>query len=81
MSQKTIQVTSVQDLDPRPSVDSDHVSVLRFEMTVFESGENPTHTLTWKPSSFLRHIKRRTNDDRFGSFPSFTFGVLVGDNL
>jgi hypothetical protein len=65
MSQKTIQVTSIQDLDPRPSVDSDHASVLRFEMTVFESGENPTHTLTWKPSSFLRHIKRRTNDDRF----------------
>ena len=34
-------------------------------MTHIESGENPTRTLTWKPSSFLRHIKRRTNDDRF----------------
>jgi len=42
-----------------------HVSVLPFEMTVIEPGENPTRTLTWKPLGFLNHIKRRTNDDRF----------------
>jgi hypothetical protein len=34
-------------------------------MEVIEPGENLTLTLIWKPLVFLRHIKRRTNDDRF----------------
>jgi hypothetical protein len=43
------------------------VSILPHEMTVIEPGENPnpTRTLTWKSLDFLRHIKCRTNDDRF----------------
>ena len=65
MLQQTIQGTSDQDLDPRPSVDSDHTPVLPHEMTTIEPGENPTRTLTWKSLVFLSHIKRRTNDDRF----------------
>ena len=63
--QQTIQATSVQDLDPRPCVDNTHVSVLTHEMSVTEPCKNPTRTLTWKSLTFLRHIKRRTNDDRF----------------
>ena len=39
-------------------------------MTAIEPGENPTHTITWKPLAFLRHIKCRTNDDRFVRFSS-----------
>jgi hypothetical protein len=60
-------VQSVQDLDPRPCTDNDPVSILPHEMTVIEPGENPnpTRTLTWKSLDFLRHIKCRTNDDRF----------------
>ena len=64
-TQQTIQVTSVQDLDPRPYTDNAHMSVLSHAMTVIEPGENPTRTLTWKSLDFLSHINRRTNDDRF----------------
>ena len=64
-TQKTIPTTSVQDLDPRPCTDNVHAPVLPLEMTSIEPGENPTRTLTWKPLTFLSHIKRRTNDDRF----------------
>ena len=64
-AQKTIPVTCMQDLDPRPCADNVHASVLPFEMTVIEPGENLTRTLTWKHLSFLSHIKCRTNDDRF----------------
>ena len=64
-SQQTVQVTSDQDLDPRPYTDNSPTSVLPHEMTVIEPGENPTRTLTWKSVVFLSHIKCRTNDDRF----------------
>ena len=64
-TQQTIQGTSTQDLDPHPCVDSTHVSVLPHEMMTIEPGENPTRTLTWKSLSYLNHIKRRINDDRF----------------
>ncbi len=40
---------------------------LTHEMTVIEPSENPSRTLTWKPLAFLRHIKHRTNDDRFSA--------------
>ncbi len=65
--QQIVKTTSVQDLDPRPCSNKDHASVLTYEMTVIEPGENPSRTLTWKPLDFLSHIKRRTNDDRFSS--------------
>ena len=64
-AQQTIQVTSVQDLDPRPCADNPHASVLPHEMEAIEPGEDPTRTLTWKSLAFPSHIKRRTNDDRF----------------
>jgi hypothetical protein len=50
----------MEDLDPRSSTDNVHESVLSFEMTPIELVENLTHTLTWKPLGFLRHIKCRT---------------------
>jgi hypothetical protein len=53
-TQQTIQVTSVQDLDPRACTDSTHETVLPHEMTVIETGENPTRTLTWKSLNFLQ---------------------------
>ena len=58
------QITSAQDLNPRPCADNAHKSVLVHEMMVIEPGENPTRTLIWKPMDFLSHIKCRTNDDR-----------------
>jgi hypothetical protein len=63
--QQIIKATSTQDLDPRPLANSDHPSVLPFEMYALEPGETPSHTLTWKPLGFLNHIKRRTISDRF----------------
>jgi len=63
--QHVIKATSTQDLDPRPLANNDHTSVLPFEMYALDPGEPPSHTLTWKPLGFLRHIKRLTNDDRF----------------
>jgi hypothetical protein len=59
--------TSVEDLNPRPCADNVHTSVLPFDMAAIEPGEGeiPTRTLTWKPLSFLNHIKRCTMDDRF----------------
>ena len=63
--QQIIQTSSVQDLDPHPCADNAHTSVLPHELESIEPGENPTRTLTWKSLTFLNHIKRRTNDDRF----------------
>ena len=63
-TQQTVQVTSAQDLDPRPCVENAHASVLPHEMMTIEPGKNPTRTLTWKPLAYLS-IKCRTNDDRF----------------
>jgi hypothetical protein len=57
-----IKATSVQNLDPRTCANNDHVSVLVHEVTAIEPGENPSRTLTWKPLTFVLHIKRRTND-------------------
>ena len=34
-------------------------------MMVVEPGENPTHMLTWKTTSFLSHIMSLSQDDRF----------------
>jgi hypothetical protein len=50
-TQKIIPSVSIQDLDPPPCTDNDHVSVLPFEMTAIEPGdcEIPTLKLTWKP--------------------------------
>jgi hypothetical protein len=64
---KNIPVTVIQDLNPRPYTDNDHTSVLLFEMVVFDPGDGEilTHTLTWKPSALLSHIKCHTIDDRF----------------
>ncbi len=62
---QTIKVTRVQDLDPRPSDDNDHESVLTHEMTTIEPSEIPSRTLAWTPLAYLSHIKRRSNDDRF----------------
>jgi hypothetical protein len=64
-TQKNIKTTSTPDLDPLPSDNNDHASVLSFEMYTLESGETPTRTLNWNPLGFLSHIKSRTNDDRF----------------
>ncbi len=47
--QQIVKTTSEQDLDPRPSTNNDHVSVLTYEMTTIEPRENPSGTLTWKP--------------------------------
>jgi hypothetical protein len=77
--QKTIPATSIQDLNPRPSTDNVHVSVLSFQMAAIEPGDNLTHRLTWKPLVFLNHIKRRTNDDRFPlSLCEFCFWSSLG---
>jgi hypothetical protein len=62
---QTIKTTSTQDLDPALLAANDHPSVLPHELFVLESGDPPSHTLTWKPLGFLSHVKRRTNDDRF----------------
>ncbi len=69
-TQKIIPTTSVQDLNPRPCVDNVHASVLSFEMETIEPDdvEIPTRKLTWKPLTFLSHIKRRAIDDRFPLF-------------
>ena len=47
-------------------------------MTAIEPGETPSRTLTWKPLTFLSHIKRRNNDDRFSAsqWESFFYSVL-----
>jgi hypothetical protein len=62
---QTIKATSTQDLDPAPLAVNDHPSVLTHEMFALESGDPPSRTLSWNPLGFLRHIKRRTNDDLF----------------
>ena len=62
---QTIKTTRVQDLDPRPCSDNDHESVLTHEMTTIEPTEIPSRTLAWTPLAYLRHIKRRSYDDRF----------------
>ncbi len=62
---QTIKSTRVQDLDPRPCADNVHESVLAHEMTVIELSEILSRTLAWKPLAYLRHIKSRSNDDRF----------------
>ena len=62
---QTIKTTRVQDLDPRPCADNDHESVLAHEMVVIEPTEIPSRTLSWTPLAYLRHIKRRSHDDRF----------------
>ena len=64
-TQQIIKATSTQDLDPRPLANSDHPSVLPFEMYAIEPGEPPTRSLNWKSLGFLSHIKRRTIGDRF----------------
>ena len=47
-------------------------------MVTIEPGENPSRTLVWKPLTFLNHIKRRTNEDRFSSpqWESFLWSIL-----
>jgi hypothetical protein len=64
-TQQTIKTTSTQDLDPLPLANNDHTSVLPFKMYSLEPGEPPSRTLNCNPLGFLRHIKCRTNDDRF----------------
>ena len=64
-TQQIIKVTITQDLDPRPLDNSDHPSVLPFEMYAIEPGEPPTRSLNWKSLGFLSHIKRCTIGDRF----------------
>jgi hypothetical protein len=63
--QKIIPATSIQDLNPHSCTDNVHSSVLSFEMTVIEPGDDeiPTLKLTWKPLGWLSHIKCRTIDD------------------
>ena len=63
--QQTIKATRVQDLDPRPCADNAHESVSADEMTAIEPTEIPSRTLVWTPLAYLRHIKRRSHDDRF----------------
>ena len=80
MLQQSIKSTSIQDLDPRPYANNAHESVLAHEMADIEPSENPSRTITWKPLSFLCHIKCRTNDDRFSvsqweSFSCSNLGV------
>ena len=62
---QTIKATRIQDLDPRPCADNAHESVLVHEMTVIEPTEIPSRTIDWTPLTYLNHIKRRSNDDRF----------------
>ena len=62
---QTIKATRVQDLDPRPCADNAHESVLAHEMAAIEPTEIPSHTIVWTPLPYLRHIKCRSNDDRF----------------
>ena len=64
-TEQIMKVTSTQDLDPRPLANNDHPSVLPFEMCALESGETPSHILSWKPLGLLIYIKRRTIGDRF----------------
>ena len=35
------------------------------EMMAIEPGEKPSRKLTWKPTAWIRHIIRRSHDDRF----------------
>ena len=51
------------------------------EMVTIEPGEKPSRTLTWKPLTFISHIKCRTNDDRFSSsqWESFSYDLLATD--
>ena len=56
--QQIVKDTSVQDLDQRPCANDDHTSVLAYEMTAIEPGENSSKTLTWNPLVLLSHIKR-----------------------
>ncbi len=62
---QTIKSTRVQDLDPSPSTDNAHESVLTHEMTGIEPSEIPSRTLPWTPLAYLSHINRRSYDDRF----------------
>ena len=61
----TIHVTNEQDLNPRSFAVNDHPFVWTNEMLTIEPGENPTHMLTWKTTTFLSHIMTRSHDDRF----------------
>ena len=61
----TFHVTSEQDLNPRSCPVTDHPSVLVHEMMVIEPGENPTRMVTWKSTTFIRHILSRSHDDHF----------------
>ena len=84
--QQTIKPTRVQDLDPSPYDDNAHESVLVHEMATIEPSEIPSRTLTWKPLTFLSHIKCRSNDDRFSvsqweSFFYSSLGVPTPDLL
>ena len=76
--QKVIKTTRVQDLDPMTCVDTTHESVLTHEMTSIEPSEIPSWTLTWKPLTFLSHIKCCSNDDRFSvsQWESFFYSNL-----
>jgi hypothetical protein len=65
---QTIKTTSTEDLDPVSLADNDHPSVLTHELFVLETGDPPSRTLTWKTLGFLRHVKRRTNDDHLCQF-------------
>ena len=59
----TIDVSKEQDLDPRSCSNIEHPSVLACEMMVIEPGEKPSRNLTWKPTSWITHIMRRSHDD------------------
>ena len=52
-SQQIIRATSTQDLDPRTLTNSDHPSILPFEIHVIESGETPSPILKWSPLGLL----------------------------
>jgi hypothetical protein len=64
-TQQITKSTSTQDLDPRPSSNNDHPSVLPFEMYAIKPGEPPSRSPSWKFLGFHIHIKRCTNSDRF----------------
>ena len=46
-TQQTIKTTSTQDLDPRPLVNNDHVSVLSHEMYVLQTGLYTSWVVFW----------------------------------
>jgi hypothetical protein len=56
-SHQIIRATSTQDLDPRTLDNSDHPSILPFEIHAIEPGETPSPILKWSPLGFLSHIK------------------------